>query len=125
MEFSYAPGPVGWAGVYWLNKPQNWGDQPGENLSDKQIKRVTFWARGERGGEIVEFKAGGVSSGKQFQDSFEKSTGELSLSNIWKRYSMDVDGADLSSVIGLFCWSANQANNPRGLTFYLDKIQYE
>src|SRR5262245_5696261 len=45
-----------WAGMFWQQPPNNWGDKPGGyDLSN--MKRVTFWARGEKGGEkIAEFK---------------------------------------------------------------------
>lgn len=125
MKFSYTPGPQGWAGMYWLNKPQNWGAAPGENYAGKGFRRVTFWARGERGGETVGFKSGGVSSGEQHRDSFEADMGVVTLSPAWKSYHIDLGGMDLSSVIGLFGWNASQASNPGGLTFYLDDIRYE
>src|SRR6266404_2661022 len=56
----------------------------------KQIQsasKVIFWAAGQKGGEIVEFKAGGVT-GKTCQDSFEASTGQIALTKEWKRYEI-------------------------------------
>ena len=125
-KITYALGPKGWAGIYWLNKPDNWGDKPGDDLSKEGYSRITFWARGEKGGEVVEFKAGGISDDKkQHKDSFEVSTGKVPLEKDWKRYEIKLDGKNLSSVIGVFCWVASGASNPEGLTFYLDDIQYE
>lgn len=126
IKISYALGPEGWAGIYWLNKPDNWGDKEGDDLGGKAFKKVTFYARGERGGEVVEFKAGGVDgTGKKFKDSFEVSTGKVRLEKDWKKYELKVEGKTLSSVIGLFCWVAADTDNPDGLTFFLDDIQYE
>jgi len=129
IRISYQPGSQGWAGIYFLRTdaqyPQgDWGDEPGYNLSG--ATKLTFWARGEQGGERVEFKAGGVDSpGKPYQDTFEKSLGVVTLSQEWQQFSIDLSGLDLSDVIGAFAWVATKANNPGGLTFYLSEIAYE
>lgn len=129
MRFSYQPGSEGWAGVYFLRTddehPQgDWGDEPGYNLSG--ATELTFWACGEQGEERVEFKAGDVSNpNKDYQDSFEKSLGIVTLTQEWQRFSIDLSGLDLSNVIGAFAWVASRANNPAGLTFYLSDVSYE
>lgn len=126
IKIDYRPGSKDWGGIYWLNKPDNWGDFRGKNLADKGYKQVSFWARGEQGGEIVEFKAGGINApGKEFRDSFEVSVGKVELEKKWKKYTMNLEGEDLSNVIGGFCWVAAKSGNPEGLTFYLDDIIYE
>src|SRR3989338_7998221 len=58
-----------WAGIYWLNPPDNWGDHKGGyNLTG--AAKLTFWARGEKGDErIEEFKVGGVGRGMEYPDS--------------------------------------------------------
>jgi len=121
------PSSIGWVGVYaqYNVKGQgNWGDQPGRNLSG--YNRLVFYARGDKGGESVEFKAGGIDApGKPYKDSFEYSIGTIKLEKEWKRYEMDLSKEDLSSVIGGFCWVATTRSNPDGLTFYLDSITYE
>lgn len=125
IKIVYLLGPKGWAGIYWQNKPNSWGDKPGTNLQKMGYKKLTFWARGENGGEVVEFKAGGINvPGKPYKDSFEVSSGKIVLENTWKQYTLDLEGKDLSSVIGGFCWVASRAANPEGLTFYLDDIYY-
>jgi hypothetical protein len=130
IKITYTPGPDGWAGIYWLNKPDNWGQKPGENFQRIGYKKLTFWARGENGGEVVEFKAGGIDARKRgdeyiYIDSFEVSPGKFVLDNDWKQYTLDLEGKDLSSVIGGFCWVANRAANSKGLTFYIDDIYYD
>jgi hypothetical protein len=126
IRIRYKIGPTGWAGIYWQNKPDNWGKYPGEDLRSQRYKKITFWARGARGHELVEFKAGGINApGKKFRDSFEVSAGRISLTREWKKYKISLEGANLKSVIGGFCWVANDASNPKGLTFWLDDIQYE
>ncbi|MGD2087151.1 MAG: hypothetical protein PVH61_13290 [Candidatus Aminicenantes bacterium] len=126
IKIVYHPGPKGWAGIYWQNKPDNWGDQPGENFQKMGYKKLTFWAKGEKGGEVVEFKAGGINAPvKKYRDSFEVSLGKVVLKKTWKQYIINLENEDLSSVIGGFCWVTSKTANPEGLTFYLDDIYYE
>lgn len=126
VKVSYSPGPTGWAGIYWQNKPNNWGEEPGEDFSKEGFKFVTFWARGETGSEIVEFKVGGIQTGgKPYRDSFEKTMGKQSLTKDWKQYRIALSGTNLSSIIGVFCFSVAGTANPKGLIFYLDDIRYE
>jgi hypothetical protein len=127
VKIAYSVGPATWAGMYWQNKPDNWGDKPGDDFSARSFKKVSFWAKGEKGDEVVEFKCGGISAdGKSNKDSFEATTGTITLEKNWKRYEINIEGLSLSSVIGVFCWSASETFNPTGLTtFYLDEIQYE
>jgi hypothetical protein len=123
-KISYQPGSLGWAGIYWQSPPNNWGNQPGRNI--KGAQEITFWARGEKGGEIVEFKAGGIiASGGKYRDSFEISLGKVVLPNEWKKYGIDLSDQNLSNVIGAFAWVVSRSSNPEGLTFYLDNIRYE
>lgn len=115
-----------WGGIYWQNRQDNWGEKPGWDLSKAGYRSVTFWARGERGNEIVEFKAGGIdATGMRYKDSFEVSLGRVVLTRDWRQYKMSLEGKNLSSVIGGFCWVASQPANPDGLTFYLDDIRFE
>ncbi|MCU0288157.1 MAG: hypothetical protein MUF15_17400 [Acidobacteria bacterium] len=127
IKIVYKPGPKGWGGIYWQNKADNWGSFKGYDLSSAGYKKITFWARGENGGEVVEFKAGGINApGKQYRDSFEVSMGKVVLEKTWKQYTIDLKGQDLSSVIGGFCWVASKNAVSSGqLIFYLDDIYYE
>ena len=124
VRITYRPNKKGWAGIYWQYPDGNWGDSPGRMI--KGARRLTFWARGERGGELVQFKAGGISAqGKKYHDSFEIAIGPVEFTKEWQRYEIVFTRADLSSVLGAFAWSANRSGNPEGLTFYLDDIRYE
>ena len=127
IKVDYTFGPKRWAGIYWLNKPDNWGDKPGVNYSGKGISRLTFWARGDAGGEIVEFKTGNVDdSKKKYRDSFGSTTGRISLTTTWRKYNIDLAHANLESVIGGFCWvSSADYNTGKRITFYIDDIMFE
>jgi len=113
----------GWAGIYWQTPANNWGDKPGGyDLTGK--RRLTFWARGEEGGEVIsEFKMGGITG--ENSDSSEASTGSIVLSKDWKKYTIGLADKDLTHIIGGFCWTAARDANPKSITFYLDDIRYE
>jgi hypothetical protein len=112
-----------WAGVYWQHPANNWGNvNAGYDLS--KATKLTFWARGEKGGEhIEEFKVGGISG--EFSDSDSASIGPIDLNKEWTQYTIDLAGKNMSSIIGGFCWTANIDFNPEGFTIYLDDIKYE
>lgn len=132
-----------WGGWYFMNgvlqgkekKPrQNWGDYPNAGFDMRGTTRLTFWARGERGGERVEFFALGIGrdhhsgdSIKPYPDSSPKvSTGYLTLSTDWQQYSITLKGKDLSYVIGGFGWVTSAfENNNQDITFYIDDIQFD
>ena len=112
-----------WAGIYWQNPPNNWGTRPGGyDLSG--AKKLSFWARGEKGGErIEEFKIGGITG--EYADSDVAGIGPVVLTTEWQQFTIDLEGKDLSSISGGFCWATNLDVNPDGATFYLDDIKYE
>jgi hypothetical protein len=121
----YKPGSSGWAGVYWQNTLNNWGENLGFNFAERNYNKVVFWAKGETGTEIIEFKAGGINK-KQFKDSYTATTipRRIPLTVNWQRYEIDLTGKDLSSIIGGFAWVASANDNPNGVTFYLDDINF-
>jgi hypothetical protein len=112
-----------WAGMYWQNPPNNWGAVKG-GYDITGAKKLTFWARGEKGGEkIEEFRAGGIPG--EFADSDIASIGPVILNQEWTQYTIDLVDKDLSSISGGFMWSANVDGNPQGFVIYLDDIKYE
>ena len=113
----------GWTGIYWQNPPNNWGSKPGGyNLNG--AKKLVFKAKGEKGGETVEeFKIGGMSG--DYADSGSAALGPVTLTKDWKEYEISLDGQELSSITGGFCWTITRDHNPDGAVFYLDDIRYE
>lgn len=120
-----ATGPKGWAGIYWQDPANNWGDVPGKAGYDLHgAQKLTFWARGENGGERVhEFRIGGIVG--QYPDSDVASLSNVKLSRDWKKYSIDLRKRDLRHIIGGFCFLVLKAENGGGATFYIDDIMYE
>jgi hypothetical protein len=112
-----------WAGIYWLNPANNWGQRKGGyNLTG--AKMLTFWAKGEAGGEqIQEFTIGGITG--DYPDSDTAVIGPVILTSEWKQYAFDLRGKDLSYISGGFAWSTSEDVNPQACTFYLDDIRFE
>lgn len=112
-----------WGGVYWQNPANNWGDRRG-GFDLTGATKLTFWAKGENGGErIEEFKLGGITG--LYPDSDIAGIGPVLLTQEWKKYEIDLRGKDLSYISGGFAWSTNLDVNPEGVTFYMDDIAYE
>jgi len=120
-----ATGPKGWAGIYWQDPPNNWGDIPGRAGYDlRGATRLTFWARGEHGGERVhEFRVGGIVG--QYPDSDVASLSNIRLSNGWKQYTIDLTKKDLRHIIAGFGFFLNKAENSGGSVIYLTDILFE
>jgi len=112
-----------WAGIYWQNPANNWGEiDGGYNLSN--ATKLTFWAKGKKGGELIDdFKVGGI--GGKFADTDTVGTGPVTLKKEWTQYAIDLKGKNMSNIVGGFCWVANMDNNPGGIEFYLDEIKFE
>jgi len=115
-----------WVGIFWQNPANNWGTIPNAGFDLQGASKLTFWARGDKGDELItEFKIGGLASGEYF-DSDSASLSQVQLTKEWKQYEIDLRGKDLSYIIGGFCWSTSiDVNDPEGIVFYLDEIKYE
>lgn len=109
----------GWAGIYWQNPANNWGTKNGGyNLTG--AKKVFFYARGEKSGETVEFKIGGITG--DYPDTGSATASQLTLSKNWEMYTIDLADMDLSYISGGFCVVFSSDNNPDGFTIYIDNI---
>ena len=108
----------------------NWGTYPnaGHNLSG--ATSLTFWARGAKGNEKVEFFAFGMSGA--YGDSAPKRTTcgattpcYVTLSSTWKLYTITLTSLNLSYITQGFGWVTNATQNGnQPITFYLDDIRY-
>jgi hypothetical protein len=111
----------GWGGIVWQHPAGDWGEKSG-GFDLTGAKRVSFWARGEKGGEKVTFKYGLLGKDKPFADS---STGalEVTLTKEWTHYEISTAGKDLSRIKTAFCWTV--AAQGAALGFCLDDVQWE
>jgi len=95
---------------------------------------LTFWARGEVGGEKIEFFLAGVGRDTNTGAPIESFPGSsprqpavgtlFTLTTQWQQFAIDVSGLDLSYLLGGFGWVADDVDNPTGAVFYVDDIQY-
>lgn len=111
-----------WAGAFWQQPPNNWGDKPG-GFDLTGMKRLTFWAKSPDGAKIAEFKVGGITG--EHGDSDSQTIGPVTVSKDWQKYTIDLASKDLSHIVGGFCFSASRDDNPNGYTLYLDEIRFE
>ncbi len=112
----------GWGGVVWQNPEGDWGDRGGGyDLSG--AKKLTFWARGEKGGELVGFEFGTLAKPKKFFDTGKGKLEKVALTKDWQRYEIDVSAQDLTRIKTGFVWTLASSGEP--ITFYLDDIRWE
>ncbi len=111
-----------WAGIAWQHPANDWGQKDG-GFDLSEAKKFSFWARGEKGGEVVEFKIGGTQENVAFPDSCTGLIGKVPLTKEWKQYNLSLVGLDLSRVKTGFVWAL--AGSGSSVTFYLDDLRYE
>lgn len=113
----------------------NFGTVPNAGVDLRGATRLTFWARGEKGGEQIEFFLGGVgydadsgTPNAPYPDSTPRipPRGTVTvLTQQWQQYSINVSTADLSYMLGGFGWVVAARNNPNGAVFWVSGIQYD
>jgi len=118
MRIDYKPNFHSYAEAIWPLSNNNdtsiyYTHHNAYNLTN--IKKVVFFARGEKGGERAEF---------YFADR-SLSTGVLVLHDSWQEYSINVTGNDLKSVKQGFAYASNVYQNPVGCTIYVDDIRLD
>ncbi|MDR0839552.1 MAG: hypothetical protein LBN99_07960 [Oscillospiraceae bacterium] len=130
-----------WGGYLFVNgvlpagktNPESDFGNVGAGFDLTGAKKLVFSARGERGGERVEFFAGGLGWDERlgptakFADTAKVSLGYITLGASWRQYEIPLVGKNLSSIGSGFGWVTNNTNNPGvgALSFYMDDIRYE
>lgn len=111
-----------WVGVTWQHPMNDWGDLAGGyNLSGAE--KLTFWAKGKKGDEVVSFGVGILKDDREFYDTAFAEMKDVKLSDEWKQYTIDLTGKDLRRIKTPFYWTLGSPGIP--ITFYLDDIQFE
>jgi len=111
-----------WGGVVWQSPADDWGDKEGGfNLAGARV--LEFWARGENGGEVVNFGFGLLGADKPYPDTHRGELEGVELTAQWRKYTIEIpEGADLRRIKTGFFWSLAGQGGP--VTFYLDDIAY-
>ena len=111
----------------------NDGQTDGQGIDLSGAAELRFFAKGEKGGEKVEFFTAGFgyygdSSDTMvpYPDSAKKhSLGYVTLTNDWKEYVIDLRDADMSYIIcGFGFVLSSQYSNKGNNVFYLDEIRF-
>ena len=130
-----------WGGWLFLNGVLNEGETvprlndgsaEGQGMDLTGAESLTFWARGENGGETVEFFTCGFGyDGEsnlrtvEYPDSATKhSLGWVTLEKEWKEYVIDLSGTDLSSIACGFGYVLSGRNGEGDNVFYLDDVRF-
>ena len=134
--------PMDWGGWLFLNgwlaegeiAPRlNDGSMDGQGLDLTGAQALSFWARGARGGETVEFFTCGFGYDGEwgvktvpYPDSTGKrSLGYIELTNEWREYTIDLSEADTGYVVCGFGYVLSGGNsNPGDNVFFLDDIRF-
>ena len=135
--------PGDWGGWLFLNGylaegenvPRlNDGSMDGQGLDLSGAQALSFWARGARGGETVEFFTCGFGYDGQwgvkiapYPDSARKhSLGYVTLTADWQAYTIDLSDADMSYIVCGFGYVlAGDKSGAADNVFYLDDIRFE
>ena len=124
----------GWLAEGETTPRLNDGSMDGQGLDLTGAESLKFWARGERGGEKVEFFTCGFGYDGEdgtkvvaYPDSAKKrSLGYVRLESEWREYSIDLTGADMSYIVCGFGYVLSGAESNSGENaFYLDDIRFE
>lgn len=116
------PNGKGWAGILWDYPSQNM-DDPNKSPDFNAYKNLSFYARGEQGGERVSFLLGGTQVGDFPSSVTQPLVLEVTLTTKWQQYAFDLSGVDLSRLTDGFGWAVSACHNPNGAVFHLDDIQ--
>jgi hypothetical protein len=116
----------GWAGVYWQNPANNWGDKKG-GYDLTGFNKLVFSARGTKGGEVIsKVKIGGIGVGsdKPYPDSTDKEAGPFELTTSWQEFSVNLTGLDLTYLNGALGLIFSADQNAAGAEICLDDVYF-
>jgi hypothetical protein len=133
-------GVLGWAGVLWQHPRNNWGTAAGYAIPSGATK-VSFWARGQLGGEIVSFLVGLAVTPTAAAPCFDHVSAALPnqvLTPTWTQYTIPLSGQSYAPGVivpfGFVLAAAGQpvhdagtgdAAAPPSVTFFVDDIEWQ
>ena len=121
LQVEYRSGDA-WGGVLWQSPAEDWdGLHPGgANLTG--ATELEFWAKGQSGGETVNFVFGVLDGNQPYRDTAKGELKDVILTKAWTRYSIPLKGLDLRQIKTGFGWSL--AGQGKAVTFFLDGVRY-
>lgn len=146
LKVTVQPLSGSFGGYYFLNgtlsgtetSPSlNWGSGTNAGINLTGATKLTFWAKGQNGGENIQFFAlgsgrspsGGTNNDPNtglpypYPDSNPKIGTNITLTSSWQQYTIWLTNANLNYVLGAFGFAALQ--QPSEQVFYLDDIAFD
>jgi len=108
----------GWAGIVWQHPAGDWGDAPG-GFDLTGATTLSFWARGNTGGEKITLGIGNIGKEKIYHDTFSGKK-DLTLTTDWQEFKIDLSGQDLTRIKSALYFTTSSTG--KASTFYLDEI---
>ncbi len=113
---------AGWGGIAWQDPPNDWGKEAGGyDLTGAKVLR--FKARGDVGGEQVDFGYGLIDKKEPYYDTAKDSKKGIVLTKEWQQFEFSLKDKDLTCIKTPFVFFFGV--NGKKLIFYLDDIVYE
>ena len=112
----------GWAQISFQPTPSNYWNTRRGSYDLTTAKKLFFYAKGEKGNEIVEFKMVGLN-GRESGNK-DVSTGEVKLTKNWKLYTINIYNTQLQDIAGGIAIIFSRQLNPEKCTIYIDHIYY-
>ena len=119
FEWRVEPGDS-WVALGWLEPANDWGELPG-GYDLTGADRLSFAARGARGGEALTTGIGLIDRG-DYVDTLRERT-RIELTTEWERFTIPLDGLDLSTVRCGFVIESELSGERQ--TVYFDDIRIE
>lgn len=113
--------PAGWGGIVWQSPAGDWGNQPG-GFDLTGAEKLSFWARGEKGGETAKFGIGIIEDDKTYFDTTREEI-SVTLTPEWKQYEVDLRGKNLVRIKSGFFVVAEAEGLP--FEFFVDEVVVE
>ena len=81
--------------------------------------KLTFWARGDAGGEVVSFQFGIIPKDKRFFDTAKGTLDKVTLTSEGRQYEIPASGQDLTRIKTGFVWTMASAGKPSFSTWIM------
>jgi len=123
---TYKPGIKRFAGIFWQHPHNNWGFWPGHTIAPGAT-RITFQAKGARGGEAATVGAGQKDTKNPHNDAFRLEEITVAMTDRWTTHEVPFRGETYqgaSGVIGAFVLSMAAGDAEGPIVIYLDDIRW-
>lgn len=111
-----------WSGVMWQHPANDWENSSPGGYDLNGAKELTFWARGEKGGEKVKISMGGPLTGT-YPNTTSAELGEIALGTAWKQYKLSLAGKDMRRIKNPFTVVVSGCGF--AFRFYIDDVVYK